>query len=131
MTSRATLAASKVISDYYITRANEIPIEDLLNAEGAILQEKPMNGADGRIMFGKTYSIIVVNSKIQNKQKRRFVLAHEFGHLKMHKNIQRFFNCDEKAFMEWHQKGSHESEANEFAAEFLMPTKLFKTASAK
>jgi len=126
MLSKPSQAAVKLLQDYSITDPNEIPIEDLIYGEGCVFDEKSMKGADGRIIFGKKNAIITVNSDIRNKNKRRFVIAHEIGHLKLHRNLARFFNCDEKAFLEWHKVGSHESEANEFAAELLMPTELFR-----
>jgi len=131
MLSKASGAAIELLKQYFIDDPNEIPLEDLIYAEGAIFDEKPMTGADGRIIFGKEHAFISVNSNIPTKTKRRFVIAHEIGHLKLHRKLERFFNCDEKSFMEWHKKGSHETEANEFAAELLMPTTLFKTLSSK
>ncbi len=131
MLSRPSTAAISLLKDYCINDPNDIPIEDLVLAEGAAFEEKPMKGADGRIVFGQRFSIISINSNIQNKNKRRFVIAHELGHLKLHRNLQRFFNCNERAFLEWHKKGSHESEANQFAAELLMPANLFKAEASK
>ena len=128
---KSSAAAIQLLKDYSIDDPNEIPLEDLVFSEGAIFEEKPMSGADGRIIFGKTFSIVTINSNIQNKNKRRFVIAHELGHLKLHRNIQRFFSCDEKAFLEWHKAGSHESQANEFAAELLMPSNLFVSEASK
>jgi Zn-dependent peptidase ImmA (M78 family) len=131
MLSKPSNAAIQLLKNYSIEDPNEVPLEDLIFSEGAVFEEKPMKGADGRIIFGKQYSIVIVNSNIENKNKRRFVIAHEIGHLKLHKNLERFFNCDEKAFLEWHKKGSHESEANQFAAELLMPSDLFRKEAAK
>jgi Zn-dependent peptidase ImmA (M78 family) len=131
MLSKSSNAAIQLLTDYCIDDPNEIPLEDLVISEGGIFEEKPMTGADGRIVFGKKYSVVTINSNIQNKNKRRFVIAHELGHLKLHKNLERFFSCDEKAFLEWHKTGSHESQANEFAAELLMPSKLFASHAAK
>lgn len=131
MYSKSSIAANLLLKSYCIDDPNEICLEDLIYSEGAVFEEKPMTGADGRIIFGKQYSIIVINSNIRNKSKRRFVTAHEIGHLKLHRDLARFFNCDEKAFLEWHKKGSHESEANQFAAELLMPSDLFKTRACE
>ncbi|MES1181825.1 MAG: ImmA/IrrE family metallo-endopeptidase, partial [Flavobacterium sp.] len=131
MLSRSSTTAIQLLKSYCIDDPNEIPLEDLIYAEGGIFEEKEMTGADGRIIFGKEYASVSINSKIQNKSKRRFVIAHEIGHLKLHRKLAKFFNCDEKSFMEWHQKGSHETEANEFAAELLMPSSLFKDISSR
>jgi len=46
-----------------------------------------MNNCDGRIIFGSSKAIIKVNSDIQFEERRRFVAAHEIGHLVMHRNM--------------------------------------------
>ena len=127
MSIRARSAAIKLIGEYAITLPNEIPIEDIIIGQGVLFEEKSMNGADGRIMFSKKNAIIVINSNIKDKNRRRFVIAHELGHFELHKNLERFYVCDEKSFMDFHQKGSQEAEANNFAAELLMPTKIFQS----
>src|SRR5690606_4462795 len=85
---------------------------------------------DGKIIFGNTKTIIKVNSKIQFQERKRFVAAHEIGHLIMHRNMQlpedTFSNFNIISGMEHILKnGKQELEANEFASELLMPEKLF------
>lgn len=75
-------------------------------------------------------SIISLNNNITNPQKKSFILAHELGHLILHRELEHFFNCNEADFLDWHRKGSHESEANQFAAEVLMPAEVFSKAAA-
>lgn len=66
--------------------------------------------------------IILLNS-YRNEIEKRFDYTHELMHIALHKDIKRNFNCfdDPKQaqdrFIEW--------EANEGAAEFLLPYKLF------
>jgi len=131
MSTNARSAAIKLISEYAITLPDEIPIEDIIIGQGAFFEEKPMSGADGRIIFSKKNAIIVINSRIKDKNRRRFAIAHELGHFELHKNLERFYACDEKSFMDFHQKGSQEAEANNFAAELLMPTKIFQSLLKK
>ena len=47
------------------------------------------------------------------------------GHFHLHRNRQPAFLCTEEMFHEWYNKNQQEPEANAFAAEFLMPNKLF------
>jgi Zn-dependent peptidase ImmA (M78 family) len=131
MYSKGAKAAIQLLIDQRIDNLHEASLEDLVYAEGGVLEEKAMAGAAGRIIFGAKYAVISINKEITAPGRKRFVLAHELGHLKMHRKLERFFNCDEKAFMEWHKSGSHETEANEFAAELLMPRELFKNESGK
>ena len=126
MTSKAVHAAIQLLDQYAIDDPTDVPIEDLIQAQGAIYDEKPMHGAEGRIIFGPKSASVVINSRINSPEKRRFVKAHELGHLTLHRGQQPFFRCDDSAFLDWHRAGSHESEANLFASELLMPTNLFR-----
>src|SRR5205807_9359977 len=57
--------------------------------------------------------------------RRRFVIAHELGHLLLGHGSDILKLCDEGDLLEW-AKGQrpYENEANEFAAELLMPEDL-------
>jgi len=125
--NKASRTAYDIIKKYGITEPNEFSIQTIAELEGAIVQEKSIKGAQGRILFGKEgrKSIITINKNITNTQKKSFVLAHELGHLVLHRNLEHFFSCNDGDFLDWHRKGSHESEANQFAAELLMPAELF------
>jgi Zn-dependent peptidase ImmA (M78 family) len=126
MNDTPTSSAFKLLSQYGIEDPTDVPIEDLIWAQGGIYVEKPMSGAEGRIIFGTNKSaIIVVNQTIKSPEKLRFIRAHELGHLRLHRLLRPFFHCDTQAFLERNKQGSHESEANAFAAELLMPEHLF------
>ncbi|MGF7230302.1 ImmA/IrrE family metallo-endopeptidase [Arachidicoccus sp.] len=125
MQSRPVLTAQQIISDLYIQSPTDLDLEGIINLYDSFYQEKPMSGADGRIIFKDNKVIITINSEIKYPPKKRFVVAHELGHLLLHKNTIPVFNCDESAFMEWYISASFETQANEFAAEILMPQPLF------
>lgn len=96
----------------------------------AILIEEVLSNCDGKIIFGNNKVVIKVNSNIQFVERKRFVTAHEIGHLIMHKNMilldDVFSNFNIIAGMEHSLKnGRQELEANEFACELLMPENLF------
>jgi len=96
----------------------------------AILIEEDLTNCDGKITFGNNKAVIKVNSNIQYIERKRFVIAHEIGHLIMHRNMQlpedTFSNFNIIAGMEKALKnGRQELEANEFASELLMPEKIF------
>lgn len=131
MLSKAQLAAKKLLQKYCITQPNEVAIEDLIFAEGAYFEAKSIQGSQGRIIFKGDTAFISISNSITNLGKRQFVIAHELGHFILHKKLAHFFNCNEKDFLEWHKSGSHESEANDFAAEILMPYHLFNPISKR
>jgi len=83
-----------------------------------------MEGCDGRILMSDNSGIITINSRISYQPKINFILAHEIGHSRLHRDIQVFADT-EKTLSEWYTKGPQESEANLFATELLMPEDHF------
>jgi hypothetical protein len=126
MNDTPALSAQNLLTQYGIEDPTDVPIEDLIWAQGCVYEEKPLTGAEGRIIFsGSNSAFIVINRNISNLEKKRFIRAHELGHFRLHSSLSPFFHCDVQAFMERNKEGSHESEANAFAAELLMPELLF------
>jgi len=128
MASRAANLAQRVIQEYGISDPNDILLHAIAYERGVIVNEKPIKGAEGRLITNKSNGIIVVNSNIREQGKKRFVIAHELGHFEMHRNSEKFSICEPEAFIDWHKNRPHETEANEFAAELLMPHHLFRPA---
>lgn len=127
MTDTPISSARQLLTQYEIQNPTEVPIEELIWAQGCIYDEKLMTGAEGRIIFqGSSSAIIVINKNITHPAKKRFVQAHELGHLRLHRLLQPFFHCNAQVFLERNKLGSHESEANAFAAELLMPNSLIQ-----
>lgn len=123
--SKGKLAAQKLLLETGIDDPTTVPLDLIVFGRGATLLEKPLSNSEGRIVFGKQKAIITVNSKIAYPGKKRFVIAHELGHYEMHKNVVAIHN-DTDATLEFFKEGNHETEANEFASELLMPEALFK-----
>ncbi|PUA16806.1 ImmA/IrrE family metallo-endopeptidase [Glaciimonas sp. PCH181] len=65
--------------------------------------------------------------------RRRFTLAHEIGHFCMHRSDNQMTFVDTKATMNRSESfwNRHESEANTFAAELLMPATLIRSVGRK
>ena len=127
--NRGKLAAIKLRDEIGIEDPEDIPIEDVVIGRGGIVQYQSMGKTDGRIVYGKNLSTIFINSDIQYEGRKKFALAHELGHLEMHKgsplhednvSLDWFNNVEKKL-----KKGSQEYEANQFASEYLMPSDLF------
>jgi len=104
----------------------DLSIEEIALSSGAYIKYSEMNKCEGRILMNKNNSIITVNSKIKYQPKINFIIAHEIGHLTMHRDISYLFSDTKQTLQQWLARGSHEIEANEFASELLMPSKLFK-----
>lgn len=117
--------AREILDQYGITDIASLDLIDLAYARNAIIEETDSLNADGRTIFGEKYSLIKINRNIQFTGKKRFTIAHEIGHLELHRNVQPLF-LDNDNTLEYFQKGHQEAEANEFASELLMPAHLFK-----
>lgn len=106
-----------------------IDIKDIIQSRGAFYEEVNMVGTDGRIVTHNERSVISINKSISDAGKKRFTAAHELGHFELHRDlvvkaVTQYDLCN------WFQVGSQEREANEFASELLMPTKMFQKECA-
>ena len=106
-----------------------VPVEKLARQVGAVVRYEPfvgqMSGMVRRQPKGRT--IIGVNS-LHSLSRRRFTIGHELGHLLLHKDED--LHVDEKSPIRFRSEISslavddNEIEANQFAAELLMPIYL-------
>jgi hypothetical protein len=110
---------------YQKGRIDYSTIEAICYSKKAFVKEDKISGAQGRILFSKNCetSIITINSDISYHPKKKFVLAHELGHQLMHFRKMNFL-CNDNDLNTWSSNNKYEFEANEFAAELLMPKAL-------
>jgi Zn-dependent peptidase ImmA (M78 family) len=123
--------ARQLLDKFGLEDIIDIPLSDFVSGIDLIYMEEPLNNCDGKIIFGDKKTIIKVDSRIKFEQRKRFVAAHEVGHAVMHHNMvlpdDVFSNFNLFKNIENYLKtGQQELEANLFASELLMPTKLFK-----
>ncbi len=127
MISRAEQKAQGILSLCGAAKPRDISIEDLIVFHNGIVNEKPLHNCDGRMIMKHGRSIVTINSEIEFPPKKRFVLAHELGHILLHGTQEATFS-DDYSTLEAYKHGPQEIEANAFAAELLMPAELFKQA---
>lgn len=120
-----TQAARDLLKDVGWERPGDLTLEEIAGSLGAIIETDILGGSEGRILMMGNSAIIKINSEIEHAGKRNFVTAHEIGHFVLHKELKLFVD-NNITLSEWHTKGTHEQEANDFAGELLMPTLLFK-----
>jgi Zn-dependent peptidase ImmA (M78 family) len=128
--TNAHLQAQQLLASCGLDEITDLPMDLFVAGLDAMLIEEELKNCDGKRILGNSKAIIKINSKIQFVERKRFVAAHEVGHLIMHRNMQlpddTFENFNIIAGMEKALKfGKQELEANEFASELLMPEKLF------
>ncbi len=123
--TRGPVTAQRLLENYGLREVLEVSLEDLIFGRGAVVKEENITGAEGRIVFQGNNAAITVDSAINILGKKRFVLAHELGHYEMHKDLLEVHADNQKSLNSWYKNGKHEIEANQFAAELLMPEELF------
>ncbi|MCH4183509.1 MAG: ImmA/IrrE family metallo-endopeptidase [Prevotella sp.] len=90
------------------------------NEAGILIVRKDLPpSVSGKLFFQEDRWIMEIN-KIQNPKRQRFTLAHELGHFVLHKNKNTEFS-DTTFFRKNEDPDSLEYNANEFAAQILMP----------
>lgn len=104
-----------------------IDIESIIINEGIRIREDASlgDGIIGKITFDGDIAIISINpSENTYRSRRRFTLAHEFGHYVLHSKDDKreFIDASETMFRSG--GGDFEIEANHFAASILMPQEL-------
>lgn len=126
--NNAIKAVKRIYDECGITAPLQLPLEVIINSKNIIIKEEKIEGSEGRILMKGNSGIITLNSAIDFPAKKRFILAHELGHYELHRHLQKGFNDNDETLNHWYQANyiKEEIEANEFAAEFLMPTELFK-----
>jgi Zn-dependent peptidase ImmA (M78 family) len=121
------------IANHVLDRLNITIEEDLLllneivQARGAIIHECPIEGSEARLLVGLGKPIISISSSPSiNPLRRRFSIAHELGHLELHRGANTLRSCTKVDIQEKPMETSItiEQEANQFASAFLMPARF-------
>ncbi|SDF43605.1 protein of unknown function [Mucilaginibacter pineti] len=122
--------AKKLVNQLGITDMAPIDIKELIIYHNGMVKESDLKNCDGRLVMKQGRSIVTIDSKIEFEQRKRYVLAHELGHILLHADKEASFTDDDTT-LEGYKKGPQEKEANDFAAELLMPRELFEANCEK
>lgn len=119
-----------------IDKADLLRLEEIAWARGALVEYQKLDGAEARLVVAKGRGVITVSTKITDQRRKRFSIAHELGHFEMHQNTQELSLCLNEDIKEINKKtynsiSNLEVEANEFAAELLMPRTFFEPLCIK
>ena len=120
-------AANHLLDHLDITQDDLLKhLNEIARAREALVVEGNLKGSEARLNMAGKLAIITVSSRITSEPRKRFGIAHELGHLEMHK--QKITLCTSADMMEWTVTDNSkelELEANEFAAALLMPERYF------
>lgn len=120
----ARLAARREIQALRIEAIDEIDVVRIANYHRLFIEDGGVIGAEGRSVTEGSAGIIRVRPDITQLARRRFVIAHEIGHCLLHQTGS-VRPCSEGDLFRY-EDGNREAEANWFAAELLMPARLFR-----
>jgi hypothetical protein len=116
--------AREVIRELSIEAPGEIDIEAIACHFGLRVVVGELTTARGRLMSNGREGIIRISDRVPTGGQRRFVIAHELGHHLLHRRKGLTAVCLDSDMLRYEGTG-REGEANRFAAELLMPEKLF------
>lgn len=92
---------------------------EMIKGMNIILVNYPLEGVRGFYQYFQRNNIIYLDEKISDSE-RRFVLAHELGHMILHKKSNAIFMDTRTQF----NTSKYEQEANLFAMELLLPDQI-------
>jgi len=120
-----------IVSDFHLDNNHAVDIRKFLDTnnirfrECDLGQDKNNQPIIGACKSQGLKKLIVINSAvIMYEPRRRFTIAHEIGHLYLH---QQNFCCTATDFELWRDKRNKEVEANQFAADFLLPQDVIES----
>jgi Zn-dependent peptidase ImmA (M78 family) len=125
--NRAQKRAQDILKELHIERP-PVPIEQIAKIRGIQIRLVALDEElSGMIYMDDNIPIVVINS-LHHSNRRRFTLAHEIGHFELHlKKFGEQVHVDKKFWAYARDKNSSageniiEIEANQFAAEILVP----------
>jgi len=120
---KAKGAAFRLHQEFKIKRPADIRVEDIAMDKNVLVMEADLEGAEARLIREGSTGLVRINANIPERGRKRFAASHELGHWQMHERGN--YICTAADMMDY-QKSPREIEANTFAAEFLLPTFLFR-----
>jgi Zn-dependent peptidase ImmA (M78 family) len=126
---KAELRASYVLEDLGIEEPEDLLLlESIAWERGAIIRDGRLSGAEARLTMIEGKAIITISNRIRDYCRRRFSIAHELGHLELHRHGSGLVLCTETDIDNWSpqdEDATIEQEANAFAAALLLPERFF------
>ncbi len=128
MTPRYSLARKRAVELLKRARVRKapIPVEKIATLLGAQIVYQPFSGEiSGVVHRNNDGSAVVGVNSSHSPQRQRFTIAHELGHLLLHADenlhIDENFPIGLRSGISGKAVDEHEIEANQFAAELVMP----------
>lgn len=125
--------ADKLLKNLYIDSPGKLDLESIAGIDNLFIEERNLAGKEGELVLKDGLGVISIDSKIAEPGQKRFTIAHELGHyyneaVPGFRNGQSdfYFSCSGEDIRSIYNKNINEVNANNFAAELLMPEEWFK-----
>lgn len=119
-----TKILNELIYEYNLNIEGAIDIENLISKMNIRLVTTELEeGILGAAKVEGLKRLIVISSRVYNEEQKRFTLAHELGHILIHRGIHYFSKEDFDIICTSKQK---EDEADRFAVELLLPSRIIE-----
>lgn len=117
---RFPVPVEEVAREYSQQKFRDSPITDIVSED--------LDGFEGMLATNKKRSkwMILYNSAVTSEGRKRFTVAHEFGHYLLHRHLQDEFACSTGDIETGQDAKDIEKEADDFASTFLMPLDDFR-----
>lgn len=117
-----------LLEELGICQPEDIDVEAIAQFCGATVLYEPLEGCAAQIVASGERALITVKEGAP-RARQRFSVAHELGHWMRDRGAVSGFGCTETSFLsEWAREGKSNPErrANRYAADLLLPERLFK-----
>ncbi len=121
MTAVPTVA-ERILQSLGITDPEEIDLEAIAWTKGTVVNYRPLDGCEARIIGTSRKAVISVNSR-SPERRRRFSLAHELGHWHHHRGQVLFCGKDDIGNFA-NDALNPERHADMFASDLILPNYL-------
>lgn len=127
-------AATELLTQFRVG-APPVPVQDIAEGLGVRLHYRPFEGDVSGMLFRHGESRVLGVNSSHGHKRQRFTIAHELGHLSLHKGREMFVNRLVRVNLRntTSSLGSdiEEIQANQFAAQLLMPREAVIAESEK
>jgi len=122
---RARRIANNLIQRFGITEPKHIRLEDIAYCLNTTVIECNLKNASASLTRLGNKGVIRISSSISSIGRKRFCIGHELGHFCLEHKINLNKICSNDDISDWYTP-SIEYEANEFASELLLPSKIIE-----
>jgi hypothetical protein len=129
MTSLVYKAPQIILDELGIVEPEDIDVEAIGQFVGATVVYEPLQGCEARIVGNGHRAIITVDQNAP-RARQRFSVGHELGHWMNDRGTVAFACSDETVSSPWDELLDPEARANRYAANLLLPAKIFRPKAA-